>query len=115
MALLARNEPACSAESATRWCLEHLDAFEAVLVGVESGAEAADFHIVPLLADDLISDVAALTIPSSWQTLVVVTDGPLLGAQPGTRIGLGVDRSGATHVECRPGHRPRHNHTEGGR
>ena len=87
-----------SVSDATNWCLEHLDAHPAVLVGVEPGTRSADFHVVPLCADDLLDDVAGLRLPGSWTVCVVVCDGPLLGEVGWDRLALGVDRLGSRHL-----------------
>ena len=88
-----KNRPTVGAVA--RWCLEHLGAHAAALVGVSPGASTADFHIVPLCAADPIDDIASLAIPPSWIIVVVVVDGVLIGAPDRSRLAVGVDRTRA--------------------
>lgn len=96
-----RRRPGLSVEQATLWCLEHLDAHDGVLVGITPGSSSADFHIVPLAAGDVVNDVATLSVPSSWEILVVVCDGQLLGEPGWSRLALGIDEQRNIHFTGR--------------
>lgn len=85
------DPPAPTVDEVVGWSLDRLTAHRAVLVGVELGLGAAEFHVVPLRPEDPIADVTSLSIPDSWEILVVVFDDDLVGGDTGARFAVGVD------------------------
>ena len=90
--------PSVSLVAATRWCLEHLDAHPAALIGVEPDSDAAQFHVVPLRCDDPLDDLASLVIPPHWLHRVLVCDTELLGPSRWSRVALGVTDDNQQHL-----------------
>lgn len=90
--------PHVSIADATRWCLTHLDAHRAALVGVEPRPHVAEFHVVPLRWDDPIGDVNDLVIPTTWSLRVVVGDGELLGHTGWERVSFGFGADGQRYA-----------------
>ena len=99
MTAFAHSTPSpVSVAAATHWCLEHLDAHRAVLVGVEPGPDAVEFHVVPLRCDDLFEDLTGLEMPPAWRVRVLVCDADLLGESHWSRLALGADDERHTYV-----------------